>query len=83
LIGFCQSVDNCRLFVGGISKTKEREEILDEMCKVTEGVVDVIAYRSNGGGAWRLMRPEPHLKLSQQGSASPILGLNSFLITTI
>ncbi|CAF3771564.1 unnamed protein product, partial [Rotaria socialis] len=33
LIGVCQSVDNCRLFVGGIPKTKKREEILDEMCK--------------------------------------------------
>ncbi|CAF3509993.1 unnamed protein product [Rotaria sp. Silwood1] len=46
LIGVCQSVDNCRLFVGGIPKTKKREEILDEMCKVTEGVVDVIVYPS-------------------------------------
>ncbi|CAF2940844.1 unnamed protein product [Rotaria sp. Silwood2] len=46
LIGVCQSVDNCRLFVGGIPKTKKREEILDEICKVTEGVVDVIVYPS-------------------------------------
>ena len=46
LIGVCQSVDNCRLFVGGIPKTKKREEILDEMCKITEGVVDVIVYPS-------------------------------------
>ncbi|CAM4786711.1 unnamed protein product [Rotaria magnacalcarata] len=46
LIGVCQSVDNCRLFVGGIPKTKKREEILEEMCKVTEGVVDVIVYPS-------------------------------------
>ncbi|XP_076325271.1 putative RNA-binding protein 46 [Tachypleus tridentatus] len=45
-IGVCKSVDNCRLFVGGIPKTKEREEILEEMKKVTEGVVDVILYRS-------------------------------------
>ncbi|CAF0833751.1 unnamed protein product [Didymodactylos carnosus] len=46
LIGVCQSVDNCRLFVGGIPKTKKKEEILDEMCKVTDGVVDVIVYPS-------------------------------------
>ena len=46
LIGVCQSVDNCRLFVGGIPKTKKREEILDEMCKISEGVVDVIVYPS-------------------------------------
>ncbi|XP_022252711.1 probable RNA-binding protein 46 [Limulus polyphemus] len=45
-IGVCKSVDNCRLFVGGIPKTKEREEILEEMKKITEGVVDVILYRS-------------------------------------
>ncbi|KAI6066631.1 APOBEC1 complementation factor [Aix galericulata] len=46
LLGVCASVDNCRLFVGGIPKTKKREEILAEMKKVTEGVVDVIVYPS-------------------------------------
>ncbi|CAN9508831.1 unnamed protein product [Ophioblennius macclurei] len=46
LLGVCASVDNCRLFVGGIPKTKKREEILTEMKKVTEGVVDVIVYPS-------------------------------------
>ncbi|MEJ1276477.1 APOBEC1 complementation factor [Cricetulus griseus] len=46
LLGVCASVDNCRLFVGGIPKTKKREEILLEMKKVTEGVVDVIVYPS-------------------------------------
>lgn len=46
LLGVCASVDNCRLFVGGIPKTKKREEILLEMRKVTEGVVDVIVYPS-------------------------------------
>uniref|UniRef100_A0A3Q3JGM4 APOBEC1 complementation factor n=1 Tax=Monopterus albus TaxID=43700 RepID=A0A3Q3JGM4_MONAL len=46
LLGVCASVDNCRLFVGGIPKTKKREEILAEMRKVTEGVVDVIVYPS-------------------------------------
>lgn len=45
-MGVCASVDNCRLFVGGIPKTKKREEILSEMKKVTEGVVDVIVYPS-------------------------------------
>ena len=39
-------MDNCRLFVGGIPKSKKKEEILDEMRKVTEGVVDVIVYPS-------------------------------------
>ena len=46
LLGACQSVDNCRLFVGGIPKSKKKEEILEEMRKVTEGVVDVIVYPS-------------------------------------
>ncbi|KAM6203819.1 LOW QUALITY PROTEIN: APOBEC1 complementation factor [Sarcoramphus papa] len=46
LLGVCASVDNCRLFVGGIPKTKKREEILAEMKKVTDGVMDVIVYPS-------------------------------------
>ncbi|XP_041939340.1 APOBEC1 complementation factor isoform X2 [Alosa sapidissima] len=46
LLGVCASVDNCRLFVGGIPKTKKKEEILAEMKKVTDGVVDVIVYPS-------------------------------------
>lgn len=32
--------------MGGIPKTKKREEILSEMKKVTDGVVDVIVYPS-------------------------------------
>ena len=43
-IGVCMSVDNCRLFVGGMPRNKNREEILEEMRRVTEGVLDVIAY---------------------------------------
>lgn len=46
LLGVCASVDNCRLFVGGIPKTKKKEEILAEMKKVTDGVVEVIVYPS-------------------------------------
>lgn len=46
LLGACQSVDNCRLFVGGIPKNKKKDEIMEEMKKVTEGVVDVIVYPS-------------------------------------
>ncbi|XP_074666258.1 putative RNA-binding protein 46 [Strix aluco] len=40
-IGVCVSSNNCRLFIGGIPKEKKKEEILREMKKVTEGVVDV------------------------------------------
>nr|XP_033799410.1 APOBEC1 complementation factor isoform X2 [Geotrypetes seraphini] len=46
LLGVCASVDNCRLFVGGIPKSKKREEIIAEMRKVTDGVLDVIVYPS-------------------------------------
>ncbi|XP_076818698.1 APOBEC1 complementation factor-like isoform X3 [Clavelina lepadiformis] len=46
LLGVCKSVDNCRLFVGGIPKTKLKDEILTEMKKITEGVVDAIVYPS-------------------------------------
>ncbi|XP_069710979.1 probable RNA-binding protein 46 [Phaenicophaeus curvirostris] len=43
-IGVCVSLDNCRLFIGAIPKEKKKEEILNEMKKVTEGVVDVVVY---------------------------------------
>ncbi|XP_052287077.1 APOBEC1 complementation factor-like isoform X2 [Dreissena polymorpha] len=46
LLGVCPSVDNCRLFVGGIPKNKHKEEIMAEMKKVTDGVTDVIVYPS-------------------------------------
>lgn len=45
-IGVCKSVDNCRLFVGGIPKSKTKEEILEEMKKVTDSVSKVILYSS-------------------------------------
>ncbi|KAL3316249.1 APOB1 complementation factor [Cichlidogyrus casuarinus] len=45
-IGVQLSVDNCKLFVGGIPTNKKRDEILDEMKKVTENVKDVIVYPS-------------------------------------
>ena len=45
-IGVCLSVDNCRLFVGGILKNKTKEEIFSEMSKVVDDVKDVIVYPS-------------------------------------
>ncbi|XP_076839164.1 putative RNA-binding protein 46 [Brachyhypopomus gauderio] len=45
-IGVCVSLDNCRLFIGSIPKDKKKEEIQEEMMKVTDGVVDVIVYPS-------------------------------------
>ncbi|KAM9836867.1 putative RNA-binding protein 46 [Aulostomus maculatus] len=46
-IGVCVSLDNCRLFIGSIPKEKRKDEILEEMKKVTDGVVDVIVYPSS------------------------------------
>ena len=43
-LGVSRSVDNNRLFVGGIPKTRSREEVMEEMCRATEGVVKVILY---------------------------------------
>ncbi|XP_065560871.1 probable RNA-binding protein 46 isoform X2 [Artemia franciscana] len=43
-LGVTVSIDNCRLFIGGLPKDKNREEIFDEISRVTEGVVDVICY---------------------------------------
>lgn len=45
-LGICMSIDNCRLFVGGIPKKVNKEDIRCEMEKVTEGVVDIIVYPS-------------------------------------
>uniref|UniRef100_W5KPZ7 Probable RNA-binding protein 46 n=1 Tax=Astyanax mexicanus TaxID=7994 RepID=W5KPZ7_ASTMX len=45
-IGVCVSLDNCRLFIGSLPKDKTKEEIQEEMMKVTDGVVDVIVYPS-------------------------------------
>ena len=44
-IGVLKSVDNCRLFIGGIPKERPREEILAEMQRLTDGVTNVIVYR--------------------------------------
>ncbi|XP_036968526.1 probable RNA-binding protein 46 isoform X2 [Acanthopagrus latus] len=46
-IGVCVSLDNCRLFIGSIPKDKRKDEIMEEMKQVTDGVVDVIVYPSS------------------------------------
>lgn len=43
-IGVCSLVDNCWLFVGGIFKKVKKDEIMIEMIKVMDDVVDVIVY---------------------------------------
>lgn len=44
MLGVCVSIDNCRLFVGGLPKTKQKKEILQVMKITTDSVVDVIVY---------------------------------------
>ncbi|KAH8869695.1 RNA-binding protein 47 [Schistosoma japonicum] len=44
MLGFCLSIDNYGLFIGGIAKTKSKDEIMLEVLKVTDGVSDVIVY---------------------------------------
>jgi len=43
-LGVCLSVDNNRLFVGGLPRQRQRDEILAEMRRLVDGVRDVIVY---------------------------------------
>lgn len=43
-IGVVKSLDNCRLFIGGIPLSKSRNDVVQELSKVTEGVVNAIVY---------------------------------------
>lgn len=45
-LGVHKSIDNCRLFVGGIPTTKTREEIRQSFSNYVDGIVDVIMYSS-------------------------------------
>lgn len=53
-IGVCVSLDNCRLFIGSIPKDKNKDEIQEEMMKVSssaglfyKSVITVITIISN------------------------------------
>jgi len=46
-IGVVKSLDNCRLFIGGIPLNKTRNDVIEELSKVTEGVVNAIVYKNN------------------------------------
>ncbi|XP_057702607.1 probable RNA-binding protein 46 isoform X1 [Corythoichthys intestinalis] len=48
-IGVCASLNNCRLFLGNIPKDKSKEEISEEVKKVTEGLQEVTVYPSATG----------------------------------
>lgn len=43
-IGVVKSVDNCRLFFGGVPKNKGKEEFLYELNKILEGIVEIYLY---------------------------------------
>lgn len=45
-IGVVKSVDNCRLFFGGVPKHKAKEEFLEELNKILEGITDIYLYPS-------------------------------------
>ncbi|KAF5287760.1 hypothetical protein FQA39_LY15696 [Lamprigera yunnana] len=49
-IEVCKSVDNCRLYLGGLPTNVTREEIFHELSKFAEDVVDVIMYPSSVEG---------------------------------
>lgn len=46
LVAVKESVDNCKLFFGGLPRNKTRKEILTEVSKIVEGVNNVTVYPS-------------------------------------
>ncbi|KOC61268.1 APOBEC1 complementation factor [Habropoda laboriosa] len=45
-IGVVKSVDNCRLFFGGVPKNKSKEEFLKELKKILDDITDIYLYPS-------------------------------------
>ncbi|XP_012220085.1 RNA-binding protein 47-like [Linepithema humile] len=45
-IGVVKSMDNCRLFFGGVPKTKTKPEFIEELTKLLDGIVDIYLYPS-------------------------------------
>ncbi|XP_029055938.2 APOBEC1 complementation factor-like [Osmia bicornis bicornis] len=43
-IGVVKSIDNCRLFFGGVPKNKSKEEFMTELNKILEGITDIYLY---------------------------------------
>ncbi|XP_051911803.1 probable RNA-binding protein 46 isoform X2 [Hippocampus zosterae] len=48
-LGVCATLNNCRLFLGCIPKDKSKEEIMEEIKKVTDGLRDVTVCSSSSG----------------------------------
>ncbi|CAL7936521.1 unnamed protein product [Xylocopa violacea] len=45
-IGVVKSVDNCRLFFGGVPKNKSKDEFMQELNKILDGITDIYLYPS-------------------------------------
>lgn len=45
-IGVVKSMDNCRLFFGGVPKTKTKTEFMAELTKILDGITDIYLYPS-------------------------------------
>ncbi|KYN20032.1 PREDICTED: APOBEC1 complementation factor-like [Trachymyrmex cornetzi] len=45
-IGVVKSMDNCRLFFGGVPKTKTKPEFMKELTKILDGIMDIYVYPS-------------------------------------
>ncbi|XP_025073681.1 RNA-binding protein 47-like isoform X2 [Pogonomyrmex barbatus] len=45
-IGVVKSMDNCRLFFGGVPKTKTKSEFMEELTKILDGITDIYLYPS-------------------------------------
>ena len=43
-IGVVKSIDNCRLFFGGVPKDKTKEEFMEELSKILNGITDIYLY---------------------------------------
>ncbi|KAL0116684.1 hypothetical protein PUN28_009954 [Cardiocondyla obscurior] len=43
-IGVVKSIDNCRLFFGGVPKTKTKPEFMEELTKLLDGITDIYLY---------------------------------------
>lgn len=46
-IGVVKSMDNCRLFFGGVPKTKTKPEFMEELTKILDGITDIYLYPSS------------------------------------
>lgn len=43
-IGVVRSIDNCRLFFGGVPKDKTKEDFLNELGKILDGITNIYMY---------------------------------------